>query len=129
MQNPPGPGVYDLPKTFGKEGLQRSFGKKLHLDDIQLRRSMALPGPGDYIHPDKVEDKLTMMSKARHKSNLSIDVASQNTNSRNIHNFSGLSNYSYTINSTKPNPRNQTFLKEDNRFNINQLTINHYYRN
>ena len=37
---------------------------------------MALPGPGDYIHPDKVEDKFTMISKARHKSNLSIDVAS-----------------------------------------------------
>ena len=34
MQNPPGPGVYELPRTFGKEGLQRSFGKKLHLDDI-----------------------------------------------------------------------------------------------
>ena len=61
MQNPPGPGVYELPKTFGREGLHKGMGRKLNLDDINLRRSMVLPGPGDYVHPDSVIDKFSMI--------------------------------------------------------------------
>jgi len=58
---PPGPGIYETPRTFGKAGKQQSFGLKLHLDDISLRRSMALPGPGDYTFPDSLQDKFSLI--------------------------------------------------------------------
>ena len=58
-EQPPGPGVYESPRTFGKDGKSFGMGSKLHLDAIELRRSMALPGPGDYIYPDKLNDRFS----------------------------------------------------------------------
>ena len=44
----PGPGKYQMAKTFGQEGFFKSFSPRLKYDDISLKRQKFIPGPGMY---------------------------------------------------------------------------------
>ena len=48
---PPGPGEYDKPETFGKEGTHRSFSSLRTYEKVALKKSRLLPGPGHYDLP------------------------------------------------------------------------------
>ena len=79
---------------------------------------MALPGPGDYVYPDKLNDKFSLLQRAKRsqsRTNLNIEIGSPHGDSRGAGDYaerenfltggSTLSDYSYTIQSNKPNPR------------------------
>ena len=61
----PGPGNYELPSTFGREGQQKTFGTKLPADQKLFKAQKNIPGPGNYPNPDQVIDKFSFATKAK----------------------------------------------------------------
>eukprot|EP00347_Sterkiella_histriomuscorum_P002353 403368482 len=50
----PGPGQYQPPKTFGKDGVKFSMRPNTGYDLILLSKQKQFPGPGQYVQPDLV---------------------------------------------------------------------------
>ena len=44
----PAPGTYNLPSTFGREGLKRTFGVNPRYELKLLEKKSEMPGPGQY---------------------------------------------------------------------------------
>ena len=57
--NKPGPGRYSHERKFGSEGLTYSMAEKLNHDELCLKKSKKLPGPGYYQAPDIVGQDMT----------------------------------------------------------------------
>lgn len=53
--------IYDLPRTFGKQGLATGLGRKNNYDDIRLMKNGQYPGPGAYVSPrEHIRDKFSV---------------------------------------------------------------------
>jgi len=56
---PPGPGNYEMQKSFGTAGKQIAFSPRLPYDTIALRRQSKSPGPGQYATPEVLGQGIT----------------------------------------------------------------------
>lgn len=77
MQMPPSPDKYDLPRTFGKSGLNKSFGIPDNYEHVRLKRQSQMPGPGDYRLADEISRSINI-SAASSKYSYTLDSRNKN---------------------------------------------------
>ena len=94
---PPSPDKYDLPRTFGNSGLNKSFAGPDNYENVRLKKQAMMPGPGNYGFPDMI---------------------------RKSQNVSELLKYTYTLDSRNRNPMTQKWSKANDRFKIPKDRIN-----
>ena len=56
----PPPNKYNLPRTFGNSGLNKSFGGPDNYEEVRLKRQSKMPGPGMYGFTDQVSRSLNL---------------------------------------------------------------------